>query len=242
MASTKTTKKTAAAAVAKPAAPAGGLFSELARGEAVTGGLKKVDKSQMTHKNPELRASSVVQAKEVTSKDLEKSKASIGATSGGPPKIELAGNKWTIEYQKDNKSIELAETENKHVVYVYKCINSTIVIKGKVNQVTLDGCKKVAIVIEAAISGVDIVNSQSCQIQILTKAPTVLIDKTDGLQLFLSKEGLDTEILSAKSSELNVVVPGATENDDPVESALPEQLKTVWNGKKFVSAILEHKG
>lgn len=46
-----------------PAAAAGGVaavFAELNRGEEVTKGLRKVDKSQMTHKNPALRASSVV--------------------------------------------------------------------------------------------------------------------------------------------------------------------------------------
>jgi len=36
------------------------VFAELNKGEAITAGLKKVDKSQMTHKNPSLRASSVV--------------------------------------------------------------------------------------------------------------------------------------------------------------------------------------
>lgn len=38
------------------------MFAELNRGEEVTKGLRKVDKSEMTHKNPALRASSVVPA------------------------------------------------------------------------------------------------------------------------------------------------------------------------------------
>lgn len=44
-------------------APAGGaaaVFAELNQGEAVTKGLRKVDKSEMTHKNPSLRAGSAV--------------------------------------------------------------------------------------------------------------------------------------------------------------------------------------
>lgn len=53
-------------AAASGAAPASGgigaVFSELNRGEDVTKGLRKVDKSEMTHKNPALRASSVVPA------------------------------------------------------------------------------------------------------------------------------------------------------------------------------------
>lgn len=53
-----------AAAAPKPAAGGGlgNVFAELNRGEDVTKGLRKVDKSEMTHKNPELRTSSVVPA------------------------------------------------------------------------------------------------------------------------------------------------------------------------------------
>ena len=40
----------------------GGVFAALNKGESVTSGLKKVDKSEMTHKNPELRAGGVVAA------------------------------------------------------------------------------------------------------------------------------------------------------------------------------------
>lgn len=44
----------------KPAAPStANLLGELSKG---TSGLRKVDKSEMTHKNPELRATSVVPA------------------------------------------------------------------------------------------------------------------------------------------------------------------------------------
>lgn len=49
---------------ASPAAPAAGgvaaVFAELNRGEDVTKGLRKVDRSQMTHKNPTLRAGGTV--------------------------------------------------------------------------------------------------------------------------------------------------------------------------------------
>ena len=48
-----------AAASAAPAKPVVDITAELGKG---TSGLKKVDKSQMTHKNPELRGTSVVKA------------------------------------------------------------------------------------------------------------------------------------------------------------------------------------
>ena len=65
-----------AAAPTTPAptpAPANGggvtaVFADLNRGEDVTKGLRKVDKSEMTHKNPSLRASSVVPSSTNTSR------------------------------------------------------------------------------------------------------------------------------------------------------------------------------
>ena len=51
---------------APPAGGAAAVFAQLNRGEEVTKGLRKVDKSEMTHKNPALRASSVVPARAVS--------------------------------------------------------------------------------------------------------------------------------------------------------------------------------
>ena len=39
------------------------------------------------------------------------------------------------------------------------------------------------------------------------KVPTISIDKTDGCQMFLSKDSIDVEIITAKSSEMNVMIP-----------------------------------
>lgn len=51
-----------ASATGRPAPGLGGVFAALNKGEGVTSGLKKVDKSEMVHKNPELRGSGVVSA------------------------------------------------------------------------------------------------------------------------------------------------------------------------------------
>jgi len=83
--------------------PSGGLgavFSELNQGEAVTKGLKKVDKSQMTHKNPTLRASSKVPERETSVRGKSpapgKKPKPENMRVKKPPKKELEGNKWTI--------------------------------------------------------------------------------------------------------------------------------------------------
>lgn len=49
--------------------------------------------------------------------------------------------------------------------------------------------------------------------QVTGKCPTVSIDKTDGCQVFLSKNSLTAEIITAKSSELNICIPKGDAGD-----------------------------
>lgn len=49
--------------------------------------------------------------------------------------------------------------------------------------------------------------SLCCVVQILGTAPTISIDKTDGCMVYLSEKSLGAIIVSAKSSEMNVLVP-----------------------------------
>jgi len=78
----------------------GAVFSELNKGEAVTKGLRKVDKSEMTHKNPALRASSTVPDRDASVRGKSpapgKKPKPESMRAKKPPKKELEGNKWTI--------------------------------------------------------------------------------------------------------------------------------------------------
>lgn len=130
----------------------------------------------------------------------------------------------------------------KQGAYIFGCNGCTITIKGKIGAVTLDSCKKTALVVDNVVSSIDIVNCKSIQTQILGRVPTALIDKTDGLNLFLSKECLAIEIFTAKSSELNVSIPPPKDGDDFIERALPEQLKTFIKDGQAVTEVVYHKG
>ena len=46
-----------------------------------------------------------------------------------------------------------------------------------------------------------------CVAQAQQQVPTVTIDKTDGCQMYLSEQSKEAEIVSAKSSEMNIVIP-----------------------------------
>lgn len=58
------------------------------------------------------------------------------------------------------------------------------------------------------------------------KVPTISINKTDGCHVYLSKSSLDCEIVSAKSSEMNVLIP--TEGGDFVSAALESSCSSAW--------------
>jgi len=110
------------------------LFAELNKGEAITSGLKKVTADMQTHKNPNLRLSSNVPA---GSKQGGAQASTAKPAVDKPPKIELKDHKvWQIEYHKNNDAIKV-ETDKKQAVYIYKCENSVVQIKGKVNSITM---------------------------------------------------------------------------------------------------------
>jgi len=212
------------------------LFAALNKGADITSGLKKVTKDQKT-KNQEGKSSLVPASAAKETKAA--SKAAAGAKKG-VPKVELSGNKWAVEWQDNNKNIELTDTDPRQTVYIYKCENSVINIKGKVNSIAVDGCKKVGVVFTDAIAQVELVNSNSVELQVLGKVPSVAIDKCTGIQVYLSKDALAVEIISSKSDSMNVLIPDPAGSPDPVEMAIPEQFKTVVRDNKLQTSPVVH--
>ncbi|KAM0792418.1 hypothetical protein ACM66B_005096 [Microbotryomycetes sp. NB124-2] len=220
----------------------GAVFSQLNQGEAITKGLRKVDKSEMTHKNPELRAAGVVG-------EIGGSAASKGpvkppkpsSMQKKPPKTALEGKIWNIENHENNPQIVIDQTEINQAVNVYNVRSSVIQIKGKVNAVSLVNCHKTSVLLDSALASVSVSSSPSFTIQVLGKVPTITVDGCDSGQIFLSKSSLDVEIITAKTSAINVSLPVEGEDEGVFEEkAVPEQLKTVVQNGKLVTTVVEH--
>ena len=193
----------------------------------------------MTHKNPELRQAGLVKSRTESS---TASSVPSEQQKRPPPRIELEGNKWIIENHDQNPKIILEEIELKQVVYIYKCTSSTIQIKGKVNAITMDQCKKVGLVVDSCVSSIELVGCQSCQVQIIHTVPTVMIDKSDGVQIYLSEAGCETtQILSSKCSELNII-PQSQTGEETIELPIPEQFRTVVKQGRLVTELVSHTG
>lgn len=167
---------------------------------------------------------------------------------GGKPIAETAkapvftrdGKKWLIEYQKNNTGLVVDQAEMNNVVYVFKCENSTITVKGKINSIFLDSCKKCSVLFDSVVSSIEFVNCQSVQMQVLGHVPTISIDKTDGCQMYLSNDAKNVEIVSSKSSEMNVLLPKG--NGDYTEHPIPEQYKTTITSNGLSTICVESLG
>ncbi|XP_048356576.1 adenylyl cyclase-associated protein 1 [Sphaerodactylus townsendi] len=221
------------------------LFAQINQGEAITSGLKHVSDDMKTHKNPGLKSQGGTVRTGPKPFAAPKPTCSFNPSHKqplrkDPPVLELEGKKWRVENQEGASNLVISDTELKQVAYVYKCVNSTLHIKGKINSITLDNCKKMGLVFDDVVGIVEIINSRDVQVQVLGKVPTISINKTDGCHVYLSKNSLACEIVSAKSSEMNVLIP--TDSGDFNEFPIPEQFKTLWNGQKLVTTVTEIAG
>lgn len=233
---------------AAKAAGSGGfnaVFSELNKGEAVTKGLRKVDKSEMTHKNPALRAGSTVSDSSARGKSPapgKKPKPESMRVKKPPVKV-LEGNKWTIEnYEKEDKPIQI-EAQLSHSVLISKCNSATVIIKGKANAVTIENTKRLNLIVDTLVSSVDVVKSQNFALQVMGTIPAVMMDQIDGAQVYFSKESTATKIIHSKSAGINLnVISGP--DDDYVEVPLPGQISSYYDPEKkaLVDEIVSHAG
>lgn len=165
------------------------------------------------------------------------------------------------EYQEDQPALEVTDVEINQTVNLFGCKNTTVIIKGKLNAVTLSkrsghqliselsttfapvNCTKTSVLVESVISSVSVTKSPSFQIQITGTAPTIQIDSTDSGQIYLSKACLGVEITTAKCSAINVSLPVEGEEDGIFqEQALPEMLKSVVKDGRLVTSVVEHVG
>ncbi|NXR32955.1 CAP2 protein, partial [Zosterops hypoxanthus] len=215
------------------------LFAQLNQGEAITKGLRHVSDDQKTHKNPSLRAQGPPVRSPTKSHTPSPTSPKNSPQQNHAPVLELEGKKWRVEYQEDKNDLVINNTELKQVAYIFKCNKSTLQIKGKINSITIDNCKKFGLVFDNVVGIVEVINSRDIQIQVMGKVPTISINKTEGCHIYLSEESLDCEIVSAKSSEMNILIP---QDGDYREFPVPEQFKTAWDGSKLVTEPAEIVG
>ncbi|KAJ9630049.1 suppressor of rasval19 [Knufia peltigerae] len=226
------------------------VFEQLNQGSAITAGLKKVDKSQMTHKNPSLRSNSSVPQRSNSGSSAGRGKSPLpnkkpdSMRSKKPSRKELDGTKWIVENFENTQSevIEIPAELN-HSILISKCNKCVLKVNGKANAISIDNCNGLSILVDSLVSSLDVIKATKFAVQVDGVVPTLLLDQVDGAQIYLSSESLATEIFTSKCSALNVVLPPKDDSDeDSKEVPLPEQMRTVVKNGGLVSEIVEHAG
>jgi adenylyl cyclase-associated protein len=226
------------AAPAKPAGPnMNALFGEINKGENVASGLRKVT-DDMKAKNRTDRSGAVPAT---AAPAAASAPGRGGAAPLGTPRLACeGGRKWVVEHQVDAKELRVTDVNAKQTVYVYNCRGSVVTIAGKVNSVCVDGCSRTAVVFADVVAAVEVVNCSAVELQATGVVPTVAVDNCNGVQLYLNAAAMACAITTAKSSAVNVLVPGKTADDDLVEAPIPEQFVTTFVKGKWLTEPVAH--
>lgn len=227
----------------------GAIFADLNKGESVTSGLRKVDKNQMTHKNPSLRA----QAPSETLSRSDSNSSGRGPSptpnkkpnnmrTKKPARKELEGNKWTIEHFESESTPITIDAERQQSILVTRCKSATLVINGKANAITIDNCSRVDMIVDTLVSSIEVINCSNFRVQVMGSLPSVQLDKVDGAAVILGKNSLHTEVYTSKCSSINVDLPPASEADDSIECPIPEQFRSYVRNGQLITEIVRQEG
>jgi len=174
-----------------------------------------------------------------------KPKKSAAKEEKKPARLELDKGTWFCENY-EGEQINIPDVQMKQSVYVLRCKNCQVTIPDKCKSIQVDSCLKVEVTFSSVVSTFEIVNSQRCKVTVIENVPSVAIDKTAGFSLILQAGAVTAppDIVTSNVSELNLVVPGATPEADPIEMALPEQYITKYDHatKKIVTEPVHHGG
>jgi adenylyl cyclase-associated protein len=208
----------------------GALFAQLNKGEAITQGLKHVDKK----KKDDAEASKPVEVPKPVETKVTAPKVDKGALQlpTQPAKKHKVDFTWFLENFVNDKTILLDEetASLKDIVRIENCHNCAITINAKVKGISVNRCKKLFLTFQNVVSNVEVIHSKSVEVYAQGSVPSIQVDSSESIKVTLSKD-LSTEIVSSKVTELNVTklnAEGEYEKDFPVT----EQFVTKFDKEK----------
>ncbi|KAL4464145.1 hypothetical protein ABPG74_006082 [Tetrahymena malaccensis] len=207
------------------------LLSALNVGEdAIKAHLKHVKKGEKYEKKPtQASAKTTVTTKKETQQQQVKE----------PRKYQK--DNWFVEnFVNERIQFDEGEIQIKQSLFIEGCNNSTIIVKGKVKSVFVNKCKKTKVLVTNAVSGVETVDCQSCEVYIAEGVPSIQIDKSDTVRVIFLKSKI-CDIVTSKSSGINVTYALNEEGDMEKDTPIPEQFITKWDNERntFVTVTLD---
>lgn len=107
-----------------------------------------------------------------------------------------------------------------------------IIVQGKCSNVTLDGCKKVNVSVNAVINGVEVNRCNTVKISGIETLPFVNVEQSIETKIFLTHATKMCKVQTTCSRSLNIRFPKegcsdqSQEDDDWKTQAIPEAFET----------------
>lgn len=156
------------------------------------------------------------------------------------PVLVQEGKKWIIMDYKNRHDLVIDVPEIQQVVYMFRCQDVTLTVRGKLNSITVDCCNNSSLIFDSLLSSVDFINCKKVEMQVFGTVPMIIVDKTESCQVYLSNESLSAEIISSQCSQLNILLPQGL---DYKECPVPEQIKTTVGAEgKLKFAVVQNNG
>ena len=131
--------------------------------------------------------------------------------------------------------------EPKESVFLSNLKSCVVVVKSKVTTISLNKCTETAVIFEDVVASFEITNSDKVQVQVNVSAPTIMVDKSSRVTVYLqTAQSHGAEIITSLADQVNVVVNQG--DADPLELSIPTQFKTTLEGKHLKTSQVEHVG
>jgi len=200
--------------------------------------LKHVSKEERKQKP----VSSVVPAEAKKAATPAKTNQPSSTAKTGPPELKLENNKWIVRFQQSKEEpIIITITDIKQSVSINDCKKCSVIVQGKVTNISVVSCSEVGVIFDDIIATVEAVRSTKLGLQANGKIAQIAIDKCSNVDVYIqSQAGKEVEIVTSLSDSLNVNYPGATPDDDPIEFPIPSQFTSTIGIGKLNTHPVEH--
>lgn len=148
----------------------------------------------------------------------------------------LNGRQWVVENLHD-ATIEITIEKIHQTVFVSSCSKAVIHVRNKCNNIIIQNCETTEIRFQTVMASLEVMHSKGIKLICSIHIPTITIDSVDKILIELPVTSLDAQILSCKSSDMNVRWPDSSSHGGFIDRPLPQQFTHRIVDDKTISTV-----
>lgn len=178
--------------------------------------------------------------------DKNKSKSSKSDHKGRRQTITKKGKQEKFEEGKSHYFFENIEgeqrelndkLENKSIIQISNCSDSSFKIPKKINAIKLTNCENIKIYCESLITMFEITNSIDIYIDVTGVVNAFSVDSSKHIVFYITKLSSQAQFITSKSTDVFINLRDEKDNQNYKEFALPEQFVFNLNNGKLEAKV-----